>query len=302
METAVRRLVIDIGTNSVLALLVEISKGSLNIIFDVKKTTRFGEGLIGSGLLSDSSMERTAGAIETFIFKDHYDSAMLLGTEALRVASNAHEFSKLVFERTGEKIIILSGEKEAELNYIGALYRLPLIAREILVIDVGGGSTEFAIGNSASMACAVSVPLGASRLYESVSSHLLDEYTAQSEKIIVDCLGEIHPEKADIIIGTGGTITSLAAMESGQTKYEAASIHGRTLNVKAIRVLASRFEGLDSDGRRKLIEFDPQRAELILPGAGIFLAILGILQKDRLVVSTGGLRFGAALRPDAAHG
>jgi len=293
-----RRLVIDIGTNSVLALLAEITNNGLTVIFDEKKTTRLGQGMAGSGRLSLDSIERTAEAVDAFMKKDRYDSALLLGTEALRASSNANEFQACIYKQTGERVTVLSGEKEAELNYTGALYRLPLTGSKIAVIDVGGGSTEIAYGNSHNMICAISMPLGASRLYESVSVDSLEKYMAGAARIIMDTKGGFVFDDVDLLIGTGGTITSIATIDVGIKKYDPAAVHGYHLSVKRIREISSQFEGLDSAKRKGLIPSDPERAELILPGAGIFLSILGILRREKLTVSTGGLRFGAALRPD----
>ncbi len=115
-------LVIDIGTNSVLALLAVVKDGKLVIISDQKKTTKLGEGLMMSGLLSYDAMNRTTDAISKFIADSPCNDIMLIGTEALRIAKNSPDFAQMLFEKTGQMLSIISGEIEAELSYLGATY------------------------------------------------------------------------------------------------------------------------------------------------------------------------------------
>lgn len=297
--SSARRLVIDIGTNSILALMAEVSGSDIDIIFDLKETARLGEGLAGSGRLSSEAMDRASNAILTFLRRDRYDDVLLIGTEALRAASNANDFLKLIKKQTGLKIAVVSGEKEAFLTFAGALFGMPETGGKIKIIDVGGGSSEISIGIDGDFSHAVSVSVGASRLLETETEDTLEGYRAKAVELIVDQVGGFDPGDIDNLIATGGTITSLAALDRGLKKYDPEAIHGAELSVEQIRSIGSRFEGIDLGARKKLISFDPQRANLILPGAGIFLGILGILNRDQLRVSTGGLRFGAILRPES---
>lgn len=298
--SSTRRLVIDIGTNSILALLAEVSGSDIDVIFDLKETARLGEGLARSGRLSSEAMDRASNAILTFLRRDQYDDVLLLGTEALRVASNSNDFLKLIEKQTGLRIVVISGEKEAFLTFMGALLGMPEAGEKIMIIDVGGGSSEISIGIGGEFSHAVSVSIGASRLFESGTEDTLEGYRMKAAELIVDQVGGFDPGDIDNLIATGGTITSLAALEKDLKKYDPEAIHGVELSVKQIRSVALGFEGIDPGARKKLIPFDSQRANLILPGAGIFLGILGILNSDRLRVSTGGLRFGAVLHPELA--
>ncbi len=297
--SSARRLVIDIGTNSILALLAEVSGSDIDIIFDLKETARLGEGLAGSGCLSSEAMDRASNAIQTFLRRDRYDDVLLIGTEALRAASNSNDFLKLIKKQTGLNIAVISGEKEAFLTFTGALFGRPEAGNKITIIDVGGGSSEISVGIDGEFSHAVCVSVGAARLYESESEDTLEGYRTKAAELIVDQVGGFDPGDIDNLIATGGTITSLAALDKGLKKYDPEAIHGAELSVEQIRSIASGFEGIDLGARKKLIRLDPKRANLILPGAGIFLGILGILNRDRLRVSTGGLRFGAVLRPES---
>lgn len=290
-----RRLIIDIGTNSVLGLLAEISGKDLKVISDYQKTTRLGERLQETGNLGNEGVKRTADAIKSLLDRGGYDSALLIATEALRKAGNSQEFIRRIFESTGQEVMVISGEKEAELSYFGALFDLDIPRAPILVMDIGGGSTELASGSMGKIESRLSLSLGAARLRRSVESDSLVDYTRAAGRILKDNLDKFDAPNIGNLVATGGTITSLAALARGLKKYDPAAIHGTSLSVKEINEIALGFE--NSKNRKSLIPFDPERADLILPGAGIFSALLGILSRDDLIVSTGGLRFGAALYP-----
>jgi exopolyphosphatase/guanosine-5'-triphosphate,3'-diphosphate pyrophosphatase len=293
-----RRLVIDIGTNSVLALLADVSGSSLSVISDQKKTTRLGEGLYSRGELTPEAMRRTADAVCEFAKESDYDDLIMIGTEALRSASNSSLLLRMIGESLGKEPIIVSGLKEAELSFLGARYNLNLESDNIIFIDVGGGSTEFVVARSGEVSSAVSVPIGALKLRESVNQHSIKIYINEAkraiEKIIIGL--KIPPQLS--IIATGGTITSTAAIKLGTGHFVAAEVHGSVLTVGDMKEIALKFERTDPEDRIRLIPFDPERAELILPGLAIYLAILGILSRQFLIVSVGGIRFGAALFPD----
>ena len=293
-----RRLIIDIGTNSVLALLADVSGKDLVVISDRRMSTRLGEGLAGSGYLSQQAMIRTADAVSLFMEDIEYDSVMLVGTEALRTAANSSEFADLLQRRVKQKLMILTAHREAELSYLGALFGLNPATARTFVVDVGGGSSEFILGKMEDIIDIRSIPVGALTLKESTAEDSLMHYYDRACKIMADDLTFSRELAGAELIATGGTITSVAAIASGMEKYDPDSIHGYLLSVKALNEIASKFENLGLDERRMMIPFDPERADLILPGVGIFIAVLGILEAKEVTVSVGGLRFGAALYPE----
>lgn len=293
-----RRLVIDIGTNSVLALLADVSGNDLVVISDRRMSTRLGEGLTGCGRLSQEAMIRTADAISLFMEDIEYDSAMLIGTEALRRAANSSEFAGLLQGMMKQELTILTARQEAELTYSGALFGLNLTTARTFVVDVGGGSSEFILGKMEDIIDIRSISIGALKLKESATEDSLLHYYKRAFRILADQLTSALELAGAELIATGGTITSVAAIASGMEKYDPDSIHGYLLSVKALNEIASKFENLSLDERRMLIPFDPERADLILPGVGIFSAICGILKAKEITVSAGGLRFGAALYPE----
>jgi exopolyphosphatase/guanosine-5'-triphosphate,3'-diphosphate pyrophosphatase len=167
-----------------------------------------------------------------------------------------------------------------------------------MVVDVGGGSSELIMGKTENIIDIYSIPVGALKLKESTAEDSLSHYHNRAFAIVADQLTSAPELAGAELIATGGTITSVAAVASGIEKYDPQSINGCRLSVKTLNEIASRFENLSLDERRMMIPFDPERADLILPGVGIFHAILGILKAEEVTVSVGGLRFGAALYPE----
>jgi exopolyphosphatase/guanosine-5'-triphosphate,3'-diphosphate pyrophosphatase len=294
----IKRLVIDIGTNSVLALLAGVEGERLSVIFDYKKTTKLGQGLMAAGRLSLAAVTRTTAAVANFAKMARYDDIFLLGTEALRIARNPDDFSRAIKEAIGLEPTILTGEKEAELSFLGSLYDLKIDTSDLLLIDVGGGSSELVTGKNGKMAEAISIPIGALKLKEMSGSDSLFQYEGLAKSIITEKIKNLQINLSTNILATGGTITSAAAISAGLPIFETARIHGSRLSQDQLNAMALNFEQAHSRQRESLIPFDPERADLMLPGLGIYLAILGIIGRDSLVVSTGGLRFGAALYPD----
>jgi exopolyphosphatase/guanosine-5'-triphosphate,3'-diphosphate pyrophosphatase len=293
-----KRLVIDIGTNSVLALLVELSEDGMKVISDRQKTTRLGEGLSKTGRLSEEAMLRTVEAIELYVTSTEFDSVFLVGTEALRVASNSDKFIELVERKSGYRPVVVSGRQEAELAFRGALFDLEMLSDDLIIADVGGGSTEIIRGKKDRIVDIVSIPLGALKLRQSVPVDEVAAYKEHATDIIGDRRFFDNLPSSNSTIGVGGTITSMAAVGLGLSEYDPGAVHGYLMNRAEIQSVATGFESASDKKRRELIPFDPQRADLILPGAGIFLAIMGIIGVNGLIVSTGGLRFGAALSPE----
>jgi exopolyphosphatase/guanosine-5'-triphosphate,3'-diphosphate pyrophosphatase len=245
-------------------------------------------------------MRRTADAVISFIKDRPCDRLIAVGTEALRLALNSGVFESML-GGAGVRLHIISGQKEAELAFFGALYNLPVDSREIMLADVGGGSTELVYAREGKIVKSMSVPVGALKLLETLPSDTKDSFGYFSGRGIDHLMGpltEIHLSGDFELVSTGGTITCVAAIVQGLKSYDAAKIHGMDLSYEQMADLARKFAGADHEFRRKLIPFDPERAELILPGLGIYLALLSIIERNSLVVSTGGLRFGAALHPD----
>jgi exopolyphosphatase/guanosine-5'-triphosphate,3'-diphosphate pyrophosphatase len=260
-----------------------------------------GAGLLSSGALSEAAMGRTADAVASMMTDAVFDRAIIIGTEALRVAKNSSEFGEMIRNGCGLELHVISGPQEAELSFIGALYNLPNAEDDTLLIDVGGGSTELVVARKDTITDLISVPIGALRFLESIPKDCEDLFgfvTGRGLDYLLPEVSALNIPKSASVIATGGTITSAAAIAANSRTYEGRNIHGSLLSVGQMTAMAKAFEIATSTRKREMIPFDPERSELILPGLGIFLAFMSIIERQALTVSTGGLRFGTALRPD----
>lgn len=291
------RLIIDIGTNSVLALIVKMGEDKISVISDSKITTRLGEGLQETGCLSDQAMVRTARAVSEIMSKSKFDSAVMIGTEAVRKAENRSDFVNLLKTECGLDLTVISGKMEAELTFYGALFDLG-VSGDILLVDVGGGSTELIISKNGVIEDSLSVPIGAMILKEATGTVALESYSSFAEIVFAKELSEFSQDSPGTLVATGGTITSAGAVFKRMSEFKSSEIHGMRLSAQDLRNIGRSFESLDPENRKSLIPFDPQRADLMLPGMGIILTILGIFKKEEIVVSNGGLRYGAVMKPE----
>jgi len=291
------RLIIDVGTNSILALIVKMGEDKISVISDSKFTTRLGEGLQESGRLSDQAMMRTARAVSEIMSKSKFDNAVMIGTEAVRKAENRSDFANLLKTECGLELTVISGKIEAELTFYGALFDLG-VSGDILLVDVGGGSTELIISKNGFIEDSLSVPIGAMILKEATGTVALESYSSFAEIVFAKELAEFSQDSPGTLVATGGTITSAGAVFKKMGEFRSSEIHGMRLSAQELREIGRAFESLDPENRKSLIPFDPQRADLMLSGMGIILTILGIYKKEEIVVSNGGLRYGAVMKPE----
>lgn len=289
------RAVIDIGTQST-NLLVRSSEGP-----DLARTivsTRLGEDLSATGLLSEAAMERTIATVLEHLSTATglgADSIVITGTAACRRASNSTDFAGRIAEATGIPLTVLSEQQEAELTYVGAVSDLPSIDGSTLVIDIGGGSTEYTIG-FATPEMHASIPFGS---VTSTSSHISADPAPPED--LTNLIGAVADELEEIgrdmpaiatatrVIGVAGTIVTIAAIEIGLASFDQSRLHGFTLTKDAaedvFRTMATenRHERLSNPG------LPPERADIIVAGCCILVASMRRLQLDELVVSTRNL-------------
>ncbi len=295
------RAIIDVGTNSTKMLVVN---GDVDIVRELRPS-RLGEGLAATGSLSADAMSRTVGVIEAFVTQARDLGATditVVGTAACRRASNTADFAAMVHERTGTDLIVISGEAEAELSFVGALRNLSPVAGNTLVIDIGGGSTELTVGVDRPYR-AVSIPIGAVTATETDITtdpprpeDLTNVIGAVQDEL--EEIGRLHPEMvtSQRVVGIAGTIVTVAAVELGLAEHDEAALHGFVLTREAaedvFRTLAT--ERLADRVLNPGLPRD--RADIIVAGCCILVGFMRRLQLDEITVSTGSLRDGIALR------
>lgn len=297
---------IDIGSNSTNLLIVDIDGNELAREIHM---TRLGEGLFNTNQLSDEAMARTLqrlGEYKSII--DHHDvgSMRVVATEACRRASNVATFLKAVHTTLGVTPELLSGNDEGRLTFRGAVGGFSSNEEKTIVIDIGGGSTEIMIGTT-QLEHVVSVPIGAIVITEKDLHHdpPRPEELTNAIGFATDFVEDIIRERPDVrdatrIIGVAGTIVTIASVELGLVSFDAVQLHGMVLTRGAVedvfRTLAteSLADRLHNPG------LPAQRADIIVGGLCILVAIMRKLQLDSITVSTRNILDGIAseLRSD----
>lgn len=303
MTTSQRFATLDIGTNSVLLLIVEQRAGELVPVLERATITRLGEGVDRTHELAQGAKERTLACIREYaedIARVGVVKAAAVGTSALRDARGGQEFAREIEGALGVAPSVIDGRREAELTFRGALSGLS-VRGEVTVFDVGGGSTEIVTGTRdralSSIHAAVSLDIGSVRLHE---RHIAsDPANATELAAIVNDIdaalsGAPRPRAGATLVGVAGTVTTLASVALELADYDPALVHGHELTHDGVVKLSEKLARLPLAERRMLRGLDPRRADVIVAGSLIVERVLRFAQKDVLVVSDRGVRFGLA--------
>ena len=285
--------VIGIGSNSVRSLLADVSGADFQRLWRDREGTRLFAGLDGAGNLNRDAMDKTVSAVRRMASEVRQKGAeelAIFATSAARDAANGQEFMEEVKREAGVPRRIISGEEEAELSFLGA--SAALSADRCGMIDIGGGSTEIAIGTRAGIECAFSCQMGAVRLYrrlrlehpddmkpvEVAAAEILDEHLRS--------FSELELPKA--WVGTGGTFTTLAAMVLEQPWTDRTHVHGTSITSTEIRDIGEKLAGMKVEERIKLPGLQPSRADIVVHGICILLGVMERLGMNRITVSEWG--------------
>jgi len=295
----------DVGTNTVRLLAAEVDSGVIvRRVLDLRANTRLGEGLRATGIISDEAAERTVRAVSEFMerLSTHYpDGVSVVGTEAIRRAGNAEWFISTVKERTGVEIETISGEEEARRMLMGVRAAVGDIAGDgpKLVVDIGGGSTELVATHDFTDCAAASVQVGAVTLYEEHIEHdpplagELDMLREHARELLAPEGGLLSGGRR--LIGTAGTITTLAAVELGLKEYDPAVVTGHEITRGALETVLERLSATDSSGRLEMPGLESGREDVIVSGAVLLGVIMDISDSGSILVSDYGLREGNLL-------
>ena len=287
---------IDIGSYSVRLSVGEVKDNSLKIILDKGRITALGQKVKETGLLQKDRILDTLRVLKEYkedIKNLKVDKVIVVGTEAIRKAKNGDEFVKKVKEETGFEIKVISPEEEGKLAYLGAVFSLQIRGRNC-VIDQGGGSTEYIFGRDLQIEELRSFPFGIVNLTETFFHHdpPTDEEIRELSNFLEREIKKVKKE-VDNLIGLGGTITTVAALEYGVHPYDPEKVHGKKLTYKQIKKWFEELRKIPARERSKRYkQVEDKRAEVILAGILIFLKTLEVFSKDELTVSDWGLREG----------
>lgn len=292
---------IDIGTNTVRLLLGTVVEGHICSPQYRQTITRLGGGMTKQEGLTPEAMERTLFALQQFsqiIHPFSPETLRVVGTEALRRATNAAEFVGRVRQATGFEIDIISGAEEARLTTCGVLSVLRPLPTRSLVVDIGGGSTEFILLEGQQLQFEKSFPLGVVALAEDTDPARRQRNIASHIKALLHDLfllrqGACLPRLE--LIGTAGTMTTLAALALGMRVYDRNQVNNFILQQSWLQQTLRELTQLTPQQREQLPGIEPGRGDLILPGLAIVLALLQAFAADRILVSDAGLLEGLLL-------
>jgi exopolyphosphatase/guanosine-5'-triphosphate,3'-diphosphate pyrophosphatase len=294
-----RYAVIDVGTNSVkFHVAEEGADGTWRAVVDRAELTRLGEGQEPNGPISAEAMERTGDAIAGMVeeARDNRARAIaLVGTAALRTASNRDGVIDHIRERTGHTVEALSGEEEARLAYLAAKAGLGLDRGSLVVFDTGGGSSQFTFGDGEEVLERFSVPVGAVRYTEAFGLDDAvepDVLAAALEAIAGDLSRLDGREPPEALVAMGGAVTNITAGYHRLATYDPDVVQGTILDRDEIDRQIEMYRTADAETRRSIVGLQPKRADVILAGACIVRTVMEKLNQQTLTVSDRGLRHG----------
>ncbi|MGI9952090.1 hypothetical protein V3F56_06975 [Moorellaceae bacterium AZ2] len=282
---------LDIGSNSVRLLVGQVEQGRVHPVLQRLKSTRLMARFQGGRLAADSIERTLEGARELVAEARAFPLAGIaaVATAAAREADNAYLLLDGFRQVTGLTARIISGEAEALLNYRGVRAGLKAEApEEIVVVDVGGGSTELSWEDHGRLNLR-SVPLGAVRCTEARTPE------AAMVEVLAPVLREVRKKGPPQVVATGGTATTLAAMEQGLRDYRSDLVHGFTLRRERIHYWRDFLRALPLKERREIPGLQPERADIIVAGTSILAAVLQGLGAEKVIISEADLLWGLLL-------
>ena len=302
---------IDIGTNAVLLLVME-SNGQLDELYDASTITRLGEGVLATGRLIRPAMERTVGALVRYrrVLDDYgVETLDCFGTAALREAENRAEFVEMAWQRAGIRVRVISEYEEAYYTYLSVKDDPRIEGEELLIVDIGGGSTEITRGTRHGFLGYVSLPLGTVKLTERFIRHdpPLAEELANLSGFVHEQAGRARRRRVGrkgsdnrSIVGMAGTVTTLAAMVLGLDAFDKKRVHGMVISLATLREWRERLLAMTVEERKGLPGMEPGREDLIPQGVVLMEEIVVAFGGTQFTVSTAGARYGVlyeALKP-----
>ena len=301
---------IDLGTNNCRLLIARPNEENFVVIDAFSRVVRLGEGLAQTGRLSDHAMDRALGALKVCsdkLRKRNVHLARSVATEACRRASNGEAFIERVREETGIVLDIISAQEEARLAVLGCHILLEDGIGPAIIFDIGGGSTELVLIEPGAPVPRIldwqSVPWGVVSLSETVGEEPDDDEGrlaryAKMKQLVLDSFAEFaerieeHKAPDQRLLGTSGTVTTLASVHLGLPQYDRKAVDGLIVPSDSMRDISQRLSAMSPEERSQLDCIGSDRADLVVAGCAILEAILEIWPADRLGVADRGIREG----------
>jgi exopolyphosphatase / guanosine-5'-triphosphate,3'-diphosphate pyrophosphatase len=312
LPDSTRRAVIDVGTNSIKLLIADVAGHLVEPVFERSQQTRLGRGFYETHVLQSGAIAGTAEAVARFAAMArewNVKSLRVIATSAARDATNPRDLTRAIESASGQGVEIISGDQEAEWAFHGVTSDPELADLSLLILDVGGGSTELILGEGTRRLYTHSCKLGTVRLLEQFDLH-----DPPGREALAQCRRTVHafiaknvapslqPELRSCaqpvhLVGTGGTGTILGRMQAGMTGFDRALIEVIRPAREDLRAQAERLWSLPLEQRKQVPGLPPKRADVILMGVVIYEAILEQLNFSEMRISTRGLRYAALMDP-----
>ena len=307
-----RQAVIDVGTNSVKLLVAEVEGDAVNPLIEQSEQTRLGRGFYRSHRLQATEIAQTARAVAGFAATATQWQAVatrVIATSAARDALNQAELVQAIHEASGLPVEILTGEQEADFVFQGVASDPRLAGRPLLILDVGGGSTEFILGENRSSHFRGSFRIGSVRLLEqcqpadppatgALSGCLAGLRSFLTEHVRPPLMSALDAQGSRPVqlVGTGGAASILVSIQLGLPGFDRERIEAARLTARQVRSQLERLWSLGLAERQRIVGLPPERADVMLTGAAVYAAVMEEFGFGDLRVSTRGLRFAALMR------
>jgi len=295
--------VMDLGANTV-RLLIACPVGrekDFQTVYTKQKIVRMGKGLSRGGLLTGESIERTMAALKDFTKEiERFDAkeVIAVATSALREAENGKDLTARIKREFGFDVDIISGEEEGRLTMIGVMKAVKEPCLDAILIDIGGGSTEFIQVVGGELQEVLSLDMGVVGLFEEflfsdpvARREVLDMEERISQKIC-SVKKELFNNETITLIGTAGTFTTLAAIDLEMELYDPETINGYLIRLERIKEIFKKLTGTTLKERREIRGLERGRADVIIPGTAIAIKIMEYFGCAKVMISDFGLREG----------
>ena len=300
-----RLAAIDIGSNSIRCIVVEVDEqGKFQVLDDEKETVRLGEGIVRNNAISEGAWKRAISALTRM--KKIIDGCGVMGietaaTSAVRRAANGEAFVKAVADNVGLQIAVISGDEEAELAALSAQKNFDMEGKSYAMVDIGGGSAEVVTSLGNHVDKIYSLELGAVVLTEKFLTNdpIKREDILELRKHIRKTLKtSISPDEIPIqcLLGSGGTMSAIAAMVMALHKQAYDSVHGSELYHTEVVHLLAMLQGKSLKERKAIAGLQPDRADIIVAGVTVVDELMKHLKTNLLKVNERGIREGLILK------
>lgn len=291
--------VIDIGSNSIRLQVARVVDRAYKVINDYKATVRIGDNVYKTGIFSQEAIDtlvQVLSNIKTIMDSDNVEVCRAVATASFREAENGQEVAQIIKEKTNIDVEIISGKEEARLMYLAASYYFQMNDSNVLLVDMGGGSTEFSYAENGCLIASESTPLGCSKLnYEFLKGDIPSTKEIKTlQKYLDDIITEILPNaKVTKLICSGGTINNISAIYNKRQNYSDAAV--KFVDSVFLKHFFNEIISKKLEARLKITGIEPTRADIILSATILVNLLINKYSLNGFYTLSGGLRAGLTI-------